>query len=192
MAAPLREHAEVFKDEVLVERLQDGDEAAFEELYERYFKRIAHFVRRRMDNQADVEETVQEVFINVFSSIQNYRGDAPFVAWVFGLTRRTIANRYKRKRHPTVSMEEEDTNIAVSHPATPHTLPTPDQVYDGEERARQLDAALVQKLSSEQQQLFKLHHMEERPIAEIAEMLGKSEDSVKSNLYRTRKLLLAN
>jgi len=192
MAAPSRDHAEFLEDEILVERLQGGDEAAFEELYERYFKRIAHFVRRRMNNQADVEETVQEVFINVFSSIQNYRGDAPFVAWVFGLTRRTIANRYKRKRHPTVSMEEEDTNIAVSHPATPHTLPTPEQVYDGEERARQLDAALVEKLSSEQQQLFKLHHMEERPIAEIAEMLGKSEDSVKSNLYRTRKLLLAN
>lgn len=192
MAAPLRKHTEVLEDEVLVERLQSGDEAAFEELYERYFKRIAHFVRRRIDNQADVEETVQEIFINVFSSVQGYRGDAPFVAWVFGLTRRTIANRYKRKRHPTVSMEEEDTNVAVSHPATPHTLPTPDQVYDGEERARQLDAALVEKLSSEQQQLFQLHHMEERPIAEIAEMLGKTEDSVKSNLYRTRKLLLAN
>ena len=192
MAAPAREHSEVVEDEVLVERLQSGDEAAFEELYERYFKRIAHFVRRRMNNQADAEETVQEDFINVISSIGNYRGDAPFVAWVFGLTRRTIANRYKRKRHPTVSMEEEDTSVAISHPATPYTLPTPDQVYDGEERARQLDTALVQKLSSEQQQLFKLHHMEERPIAEIAEMLGKSEDSVKSNLYRTRKLLLAN
>ena len=191
MAAPLESQSEPLEDEVLVERLRDGDEAAFEELYERYFKRITLFVRRRIDNQADAEETVQEVFINVFSSIQGYRGEAPFVAWVFGLTRRTIANRFKRKRHPTVSIEDQDTDVTATHPASPSKLPTPEELYDYQERGRQLEERLADKLSTEQQQLFRMHHMEDRPIAEIATMLGKSEDSVKSKLYRTRKLMLA-
>ena len=47
------------------------------------------------------------------------------------------------------------------------------------------------KLSSGQRHLFKLHHLEDRSISEIAVALDKSENAVKSNLYRTRKLLLA-
>ncbi|MEZ4216309.1 MAG: RNA polymerase sigma factor [Myxococcota bacterium] len=191
MAAPQIRDIGALDDELLVERMRRGDEAAFEALYERYFKRIALFVGRRVDNRADAEETVQEVFINVFSSIQSYRGDAPFVAWVFGLTRRTIASRYKRRQHPVVSIEDEDIASSAPHPAAPSSLPSPDEMYDCRERADALASALAEKLSDEQREVFRLHHLEERSIAEIALALGKSEDSVKSHLYRTRKLLLA-
>jgi RNA polymerase sigma-70 factor (ECF subfamily) len=191
MAAPQVSHAELLDDRELVERLRSGDEQAFDELYERYFKRIAYFVGRRIDNRADAEETVQEVFINVFASIGSYRGEAPFVAWIFGLTRRTIAGRFKRKRHPTVPMEEDESDTPVAHPAAPSVVPTPDQVYDCTERAAQLETYVADRLSADQRALFVLHHLEERPISEIAERLGKSEDSIKSSLYRTRKLLLA-
>ena len=191
MAAPQVSHAELLDDRELVERLRSGDEQAFDELYERYFKRIAHFVGRRIDNRADAEETVQEVFFNVFSSIGTYRGDAPFVAWIFGLTRRTIASRFKRKRHPTVPMEEDDSDTPAAHPAAPTAVPTPDQMYDCTERAVRLETYVSERLSDDQRALFVLHHLEERPIAEIAERLGKSEDAIKSSLYRTRKLLLA-
>ena len=50
---------------------------------------------------------------------------------------------------------------------------------------------MAERLSADQRALFVLHHLEERPISEIAKRLGKSEDSIKSSLYRTRKLLLA-
>jgi len=191
MAAPQVSHAELLDDKDLVERLRGGDEQAFDELYERYFKRISLFVGRRVDNRADAEETVQEVFINVFASIHTYRGEAPFVAWIFGLTRRTIAGRFKRKRHPTVPMEEDESDTPVAHPAAPTAVPTPDQVYDCTERANQLEAYVAERLSDDQRALFVLHHLEERPISEIAAHMGKSEDSIKSSLYRTRKLLLA-
>lgn len=191
MAAPQVSHAELLDDKDLVERLRGGDEQAFDELYERYFKRIAHFVGRRVDNRADAEETVQEVFINVFASIHTYRGDAPFVAWIFGLTRRTIASRFKRKRHPTVPMEEDESDTPVAHPAAPSIVPMPDEVYDCTERAARLETGVAERLTDDQRALFVLHHLEERPIAEIAQRLGKSEDSIKSSLYRTRKLLLA-
>ena len=191
MAAPQVSHAELLEDQELVERLRSGDEQAFDELYERYFKRIAHYVGRRIDNRADAEETVQEVFINVFASIATYRGDAPFVAWIFGLTRRTIASSFKRKRHPTVPMAEDESDTSAVHPAAPTVMPTPDQVYDYTERAVQLQMDVAELLSADQRALFVLHHLEERPISEIAQRLGKSEDAIKSSLYRTRKLLLA-
>ena len=55
-------------DEELIERIRENDHAAFDLLYERYFPRVLGFVRRRIDNPADAEETVQDVFLNVFTA----------------------------------------------------------------------------------------------------------------------------
>ncbi len=175
----------------LVERVGAGDEAAFEVLYERYFPRVYHFLSRRLRNRADAEETAQETFINVFSSIDSYRGEAPFAAWVLGVTRRTLAGRFKKKRHPTVSLEgrEEPESIDLLRSAL-HREPTPLEHYECGERLSQLDDDVRHRLSEEQRRLFVLHHLRHRSIQDIARTLHKSEDAVKSNLYRARKLLL--
>ena len=175
-------------DEVLVERLQHGDETAFNALYDRYFDRVYRFVARRLGNRADAEETVQEVFLNLFNSIHTFRGEAPFVAWIFGLTRRTIANRFKKKRHATVSLEAEtDRGSAIGAIGSEAS---PIENYECRERVTQLENTAHSRLSPEQRLLFELHHLENRPISEIATSLKKSENSVKSSLYRARRILL--
>jgi RNA polymerase sigma-70 factor (ECF subfamily) len=179
----------VDSDEDLVVRARNGDAEAFEELYERFFKRVYHFVDRRIRNSADTEETVQEAFINIFKSIESYRGDSPFSAWVFGVTRRTIAGRFKRKRHPTVPLMDED--LELSDRQAPGGQPSPVELYECQELLADLENKLATRLSDEQRQLFDLHHLQDRPISEIAATLDKSENAVKSNLYRTRKILLA-
>ena len=179
-------------DDELIARVEAGEQEAFGVLYERYFPRVFHFVQRRMGNRADAEETVQEAFINVFSSLGSYRREAPFAAWVLGVTRRTLAGRFKKKRHPTVPLDthEETDGIDVTVPII-RREPTPYENYECGERLARLEAAAERDLSAEQRQLFELHHLRSRPIQEIARELSKSEDAVKSNLYRARKLLLA-
>jgi RNA polymerase sigma-70 factor (ECF subfamily) len=178
-------------DDELIRRIQAGEEAAFTELYERYFPRVYHFTRRRMNTVADTEETVQEVFINVFSSLGSFRGEAPFAAWVLGVTRRTIASRFKRKRHATVSLEDAESERADASLSLTSREPTPLEIYECGERMQQLEHVARSQLSAEQRRLFEMHHLEHHPIHEIARRLAKSEDAVKSNLYRARKLLLA-
>jgi RNA polymerase sigma-70 factor (ECF subfamily) len=178
-------------DEELVERLRAGDEAAFSTLYDRYLNRIYQYVDKRLRNRADTEETVQEVFFNVFSSIESFRGEAPFGAWVFGLTRRTLAGRFKKKRHATVSLGEDEMETVDLVLTSVRREPDPLESYEASERLARMEAAVVSELSSEQWSLFKLHHLQNHSIHEIARSLGKSEDSIKSNLYRARKLLLA-
>ena len=193
------EHADaapsVPTDGELVDRLRKGDEQAFEILYQRYFKRIYHFVEKRLRQRADAEETTQEVFICVFSSIDSYRGEAPVAAWIFGITRRVIAARFKRKRHPMVPLADDESDAAsdAGHTVVHHRSsdPTPLEAYECQERMWRMAETLEHKLSREQRLLFRLHHLDERPISEIAQTLDKTEDAVKSNLYRTRKLLLA-
>lgn len=178
-------------DEALVDRIRAGDREAFDEIYDRYFKRVYAFLDKRLRNRADTEETTQEVFINIFSSIDGFRGDAPFAAWIFGLTRRTLAARFRRKRHPTVPLFEEDEDVAVSQmTASGQPEATPLENYEMVERATQFEQVLDEEITPEQRRLFEMHHLESMPIAEIARRTSKSEDAVKSNLYRTRKLLL--
>jgi RNA polymerase sigma-70 factor (ECF subfamily) len=141
---------------------------------------------------ADAEETVQEVFINVFSCLESYRREAPLGAWILGIARRVVASRFKKKRHPTIPLarEEELESVDLPMPLLQRTA-TPFEYYECHERILQLEAAAARRLTREQRRLFELHHLHHRSITDIATQLDKSEDAVKSNLYRARKALLA-
>jgi RNA polymerase sigma-70 factor (ECF subfamily) len=191
VAAPDMNDAPSLTDEDLVERIASGDHDAFSNLYDRYFKRVYHFVNRRLNNTADVEETVQEVFINVFSSIDSYRREAPFGAWIFGVTRRTIASRFKKKRHPTVPLDDGDSDNIFSDPGASPVAPSAIETIEFKERVRTIKRLMNNLLTPEQRVLFDMHHVQDRPIQEIAQTLNRSENAIKSNLYRARKILLA-
>lgn len=172
-------------DDELIEGIKSGNEPAFRVFYDRYFPRVYHFVKQRLRNPADCEEVVQEVFINVVGSIESFRGESALSSWIYGVTRRTIARHFKRKRHLMVALPESD-----SHDLRFGTGPTPLQSYECSERLDQLASTAQDQLSPEQREVFRLHHIEERSIIEIANKLNKSVNSIKSNLYRTRKILL--
>jgi RNA polymerase sigma-70 factor (ECF subfamily) len=195
MSAGTCSPARQISDEELVKNVAAGDREAFDQLYTRYIGRVFRFVEKRLRNRADVEETTQEVFINVFSSLASFREEAPFAAWVLGVARRTIASRFKKKEHPTVPLDLEgggDGDFqSESDSACFANEPSPLEYYELRERLQRLETAAERHLSPEQQQLFRLHHLEHRAIADIATTLDKSEDAVKSNLYRVRKVLLA-
>lgn len=176
-------------DELLVERVRSGDEPAFRVLYDRYFRRVYNFLDRRLPTRADAEETTQEVFVALFASIRSFRGEAPFAAWVFGITRRTLAARFKRKHHPTVPLPDPEAEAGGEW--TSRDLGgDPLAAYECQERLHELDQVMQRELSREQRDLVWMHHLQSRTIQDIAAVLGKTEDAIKSNLYRARKLLL--
>jgi RNA polymerase sigma-70 factor (ECF subfamily) len=179
-------------DEVeLIERILAGERDAFDSIYERYLPRVYSFVHKRLGNRADTEETVQEVFFHVFSCLASYRREAHFAAWVLGIARRTVANRFKKKRHPTIPLEQEEPeSVDLALPLV-SAAPTPHESYECRERAERIETAAAQDLTPEQRLLFELHHLRHQPINDIAALLDKSEDAVKSNLYRARRTLLA-
>jgi len=193
LSKPLPNHdPQIPRDASLVTRIEAGEREAFEVLYERYFGRIYGFVARRLRNRADVEDTVQEVFASIFASLGSYRGEAPFPAWALGVARRVVASRFKKKRPSTVSLDVEAPSESV-HLTMPflQRAPTPLEHYECRERIGQLQSAASRRLSQEQRELFERHHLHHQSITELAANLRKSEDAVKSNLYRARKMLLA-
>lgn len=177
-------------DEELFAQILAGDEAAFTLLYGRYYNRVYQFVRRRVGSREDTEETVQEIFINVFSSLGGYQGKAPVAAWILGVSRRVIANRFRKKRPSTVPLDPGEEGVESTGNLFQREA-TPLENYECQERLARLDRGMRDDLTEKQRMLFVGHHLDEQPITALANAGGTSTDAVKSNLYRTRKLLLA-
>ena len=78
-------------DQELLEGIQVQSEVHFAELYRRYFQRIYNFVYARMRNHAETEEVVQETFLAVFRSFENYRGQSSLLSWIYGIAKNTCS-----------------------------------------------------------------------------------------------------
>lgn len=175
-------------DELLVERIRGGDQAAFEDLYGRYFARVHHFVARRMRNRADADETVQEVFVNVFASIDSFRGEAPFGAWVRQVAVRQclmhLRSPWQRARRALRLAPEDadDDPAAVTAPQEAHEPPLAELV--------DLERALA-RLPGTARAVVWLYDVEGLRHEEIAALFGRSVSFSKSQLARAHALLRA-
>ena len=111
-------------DQDLLEGIRAASEPHFAELYKRYFQRIYNFVYMRMRNHAETEEVVQETFLAVFRSFQNYRGQSSLLSWIYGIAKNTANNAIRRARSQSERIDladEEDllprSSIGLASPA---------------------------------------------------------------------------
>lgn len=174
-------------DADLVEAVRAGSEAHFNELYNRYFARVYAFTSRRLRSREDAEEVVQEVFTSVFRSLDSYRGDSQLLTWIFGIARNTVNNHVRRNRANEARLarvEAEDL-----HPADSLANCTPEEAL-----ALQRCLGAIQEqlgsVSEWQVDVFRLRHVENLPIREIAHRTQRSGDAIRSSLYRVKRLLL--
>lgn len=169
-------------DRKLVESIKQGDAAAFETLYSMHFTRIHNYAMSKLRSTADAEDVTQEVFEAVFNCIDRFEGRSELIVWIYGITRNVIHNRIRR-RAPARWLPLEE----AEHAAAPE-----DQAPDRKVQARiSLDRVrdVIDALPRDQRRILELRHDDRLAIRSIAEIMGRSEDAVKSSLYRTRKTL---
>jgi len=168
----------------LLGRVQEGDDAAFTELLERYRALLLNFVYRLLGGDAaTAEDVAQEAFVRAYQHAGEYRPDQGSVrTWLFALARhRAIDEVRRRRRHPTASLE------AAPTPAAP-----PHQGVAEQSTAREVGteiAAAVAALPEDQRTTVILTEYHGLSHAEVAAVLGSSEKSVESRLYRARQTL---
>jgi len=170
------------EDRALVEGLRRRDPAAFESMYQLHVRRIHHYAMSKISNTAEAEDITQEVFEAVFNCIEKYEGRADLVVWIFGITRNVIHNRIRRRGGVHLAPLE-------------YALEAAGPEYESPDRQVQARISLdrvrsvMDELSSDQRRILELRHEERLPIREIASLMRRSEDAIKSSLYRTRKAL---
>jgi RNA polymerase sigma-70 factor (ECF subfamily) len=167
----------------LVARILEGSRQHFDELYESYFRRVYRFALKRLSDPAEAEDVAQEVFETIFRVLPSYRGDSSLLVWIFGITRNKVNRRFRGARPRLESLDE------VSPDGFASDAPPTDAAVDARRMLDRCDEIVSQRLTPLQRRIFHLKHMRRQPIRAIAETLGKSEDAVKANLYRMRRVL---
>jgi RNA polymerase sigma-70 factor, ECF subfamily len=166
----------------LVTRCQRGDKDALGELYRLYRAEVARNLHRMLGpGRIDLEDVLQEVFIEVFRSISRFRGDAKVSTWLYRVCVNVALQRLrKRKRRAEVSAE-------ISVVETPEDGgETPERSLDNR---RRLDAVygILDELSPKKRIVFILHEIEGREPKEIAGIVGAPVLTVRTRLHYARK-----
>jgi RNA polymerase sigma-70 factor (ECF subfamily) len=171
-------------EEDAIRLAQQGNGAAFEQLYRRYSGRVFAVCQRIVKNDSEAEDLTQEAFLQLFRKIHTFRNEAKFSTWLYRLTTNLALMRLRKKRHPEVSLdatlesEEEDPRPLVEPGG-------PDLRLSGVVDRVNLSKAIAQ-LPDGYREMFIMHDVEGYEHHEIAKILGCSAGNSKSQLYKAR------
>ncbi len=165
-----------------IERAKQGDEAAFETLYNLHKRRVYSLCLRMVSNPAQAEDLAQEAFLQLFRKIGTFRGESAFSTWLHRMTVNVVLMNLRRKGLPLVSLEE---TLETDEESPRKELGAQDMKLTGSIDRLQLQRA-IDKLPPGYKTIFVLHDVEGFEHNEIAEMVGCSIGNSKSQLHKAR------
>jgi RNA polymerase sigma-70 factor (ECF subfamily) len=169
----------------LIARAAKGETAAFRALYQRHRGDVARLVYRMLSGSADVEDVVQEVFVQIFRSLKDFRGQSKFSTWVHRVAVNVVLmHRRAARSRPTYTEE-----LPHEHTAD-HDGVTPDEDADRRARVR-VFAKLLDRLAEKKRTVFVLHELEGITPQEIAKIVGAPVLTVRTRLFYARRELEA-
>ena len=172
------------EDVLLVDRCLTGEPAASRELFRRHRNRVHACLYRVLGTNRDMDDLLQEAFLEVFKSLRGWRAEASLATWVDRVSVR-VAYRYLTQRGRRIQTDP----LADDEDA--HTL---DAAESGHGTRRQLARdgvrrlyAVLDELSPASRLAFTLHEIDGRTIAETAQLVGSSVTATKLRVWRARK-----
>jgi RNA polymerase sigma-70 factor (ECF subfamily) len=160
----------------LVERAQQGDRRALEELYLLHFDRIYSYLHMSVGNRHDAEDLTTQTFLKMLESIGRFRWQsAPFSAWLFRIAHNLAMDHFRARRR---WQPEEDVPEPVGEEEPSAELAAMQAL------GRQSMLELIENLSHEQQQVLTLKFVFNFPNADVATILNKTEGAIKSLQHR--------
>jgi RNA polymerase sigma-70 factor (ECF subfamily) len=171
----------------LVDAIRAGDQSAFTALYERYFDRVYHFAYARLRHRADAEEVAQETFVAVFRSIEAFSGRSALLSWIYGIAKNTVNNHVRRNRAQELRIERAEEELVRNAHSFESCSPEEHVSY-----RRCADAALrsLESVAGWQAEVFALRHFDNLPIQDIADRMSRSNDAIRSSLYRVKRMIV--
>jgi RNA polymerase sigma-70 factor, ECF subfamily len=182
--------AAYLEDVVLVDRCLSGESAAARELFRRHRGRVHACLYRVLGGNQDMDDLLQEAFLQVFQSLRGWRAEASLATWIDRVAVR-VAYRYltnRKKRGPTVELvEDEATDDGVISFGAPVGAARRQLARDGVRRLY----AVLDGLSPAARLAFTLHEIDGRSMAEVADIVGATVTATKLRVWRARRAVEA-
>lgn len=181
-------------EERFIERLRAQDERAFNELVVAYEHRVFRLVFRMLGRRSEAEDMAQEVFVQVFKAVGQFRGDCRISTWIYRIAVNLCKNRikYLSRRHDRDQDEleavAERAPLSQAKGVTFGDVARPDHMVEGLQLERIVQQAMA-KIEPEFREVLVLRDVEDLSYEEIAEITGLPEGTVKSRIHRGRNML---
>jgi RNA polymerase sigma-70 factor, ECF subfamily len=171
-------------DAELVRLAREGDLEAFAEIVRRHERRVRTVLLRILDDPRDVEEAVQDAFVQAWRNLDRYRGEAALFTWLYRIGVNAALARARRKEHATTDLDSLEAEGATGVPA--------DALPESAAEAHDLHARVVAALAElpfEQREAVVLRDLAGLSNQEVADALGVSLAAAKSRIHRGRLAL---
>lgn len=166
-----------FSDNDLIEGSISGDRKMQQELYNRFASKMYGVCLRYAANAEEAEDILQEGFIKVFRKISSFRGEGSFEGWIRRIFVNTAIEHYRKKTYLQPITETEENTVEGKYLSVLDKLAEKDII------------SLVQQLSPGYRTVFNMYVVEGYTHKQIAEQLGISEGTSKSQLSRAKQIL---
>lgn len=162
----------------VVERARAGDVAAFRELYARHHRQVARQLAFLVP-RSDLEDVLQDVFVEVFRSLRSFEGKSAFTTWLYRLTVH-VAMKARRKQ------DRSRLDVVETPPDTADERPLPVEVSLSAERQARVEA-LLEQLSPKKRAVLVMHDLRGLEARHIAEVLDTNVLTVRTRLFYARR-----
>src|SRR5579863_3512507 len=173
-------------EHLLVAAAKKGDLSAFEELVNRYERKIFRLTMNITGNREDAEDAMQDAFLKSYSHLKDFEGTSRFYTWLVRIAANEALMRLRKRRPNQFSLDEP---IEGDEDLMPRELqdwgPSPEQRF-AQTEMRQILSSVIDELEPDYRVVFVLRDIEELSTEETAASLGISVPAVKSRLLRAR------
>ncbi|MCA9547543.1 MAG: RNA polymerase sigma factor [Myxococcales bacterium] len=182
-------------DEDLMEAYRDGDVAAFEELLSRHERKVYAFILRHVRDREIAHDLLQEAFLRVVKNAKRYTRQAKFTTWLYTIARNLCVDHARRmvhRRHKSLDQPQgADADGQTLLERLPGTSPDGHTHADAQQVTGRVEAAIA-GLSEDQREVFVMRQFQSLKFREIADIVGVSENTIKSRMrYALENLRLA-
>lgn len=174
-------------DNQLVKNFLEGDDSAFELLVSKYLKPIYNFLYQFTSDLSALDDITQETFIKVWKNVRRFDQNKSFKTWIFTIAKNTAYDYLKKKKAvPFSFFENSEGNNVLENISADVILP--DEFLANLDSAKDFEEKL-KKIQGHYRIILLLHYKDDFSLAEIAEILGKPYNTIKSQHQRALKSL---
>jgi RNA polymerase sigma-70 factor, ECF subfamily len=171
-------------DEELIDQVRAGDVGNFAVLVQRHNQRIYRVARAILRDDAEAEDTVQQVHLAAYLHLAQFQGRSSYATWITRIAiREAIGRAASRRRHDHDAVELQQSELPAESELT-----SPEEIASRRELVQLLEAAL-DSLPEHYRLVLMLREVERLSTAETADALGMSEENVRVRVHRARGLL---
>ena len=166
----------------IIKEILDGKTEQYEYFLDRYGQQVFVLVDRIVSCQEDAEELAQDVFLKAFQQLSSFKAESSFSTWIYRIATNVAISAVRKKRNDVLRLDD-SVFANLSDTQVDEALED-----DSEEQMERLQQAMNQ-LEADERALITLYYLEEKPLAEVAFILGMTEGNAKVKLHRIRKKL---